>query len=1094
MKYAILVLFVLTTINSFAQERLTIVEGLGTSERNVLKEIDGIQYILTIDYFDSLNVYRIENGGAIYLHGTQLYGLNEELIIMTTDHFLLTESIYGSIAYNFIEGTETLYPYEEGYSRTQWKTENQDKVILRQSSNDYELEVQYLLDLNTNERLDIDDEYVVLDQLSNHLVVRDYIDTENSIYMLLDKQTEQFDTIVTSQFYYGEYAVDEYNFYFLVDSVVHAYRIADKSTEVLYDLGENIRSADIILTSTGVTVEVLYNDGFKKMLTINHELDTKIYDLQKYDEVYSELVGDYWIADGDASLVLLHAETGDTIQFNFLYTKTENIIVLDNRYLILHGSYNVSNNNVSMIDIETLEFSSLIDNSVGGYGEITYLKLEENKYLFNYDVKLGENKTLIEIDLNSKSSKFAEILNSPSNGLSNDSKLYEIGGNVFLISSDIYHVHGDQVVKLNQFEFKDANYRPFKIIDDQIYWVEVTDNRFTINTFGELGYEVVADVEGHVGASPWNWLLVQNYTVTDDYVFYMARGFLENKLYRYNRSDGNIVTIVEDVSSNSSVLYGKDSYVYYGDGSIKVISPDQSIQALPLIPGGWPTDSFYEFKETLFLITEDGLYTVDESDYEEVFQFSGSNFVNFYDLGDLLYITDETDKKYLYDGELFTEIEVDENFSISNISSDYLIVNQSTGVNTTSTQILDATTNTYYELPDSIVNLRIVGLFSNDNKLVLVGTSGSFPFQKVEVYTLDMDFTNFARINIFESSGRGVRANLVTYENEAFLYAGSRFFLMRDNLDFVPIYGLAGDPDNTKVIEQDGYFYFVAFHPDFGRQLYRIQVFSERSSSIELLSKDKLWTQVNVNDEELYSYRVRVSDRLKWLSGNYFNQLEISNEESGDVFTTIDYYVREESGKVWMYTNEEERLIYNFNVDIGDEFSFDQDGENVSLVLENIGSIEDNSGDIRRVFIFESSLDDECQNGDFYWIEGVGSNKGLVLSSLVNSIENPCVNLSCMQVKDAVIYSNSDFATCFVVGVSNLDADEFILYPNPSSGDVFIESSHKIESIRIHDLMGAQVKEVGSSTFSVSELTSGIYLLNIRIESGQEAIKKIVVY
>lgn len=79
-------------------------------------------------------------------------------------------------------------------------------------------------------------------------------------------------------------------------------------------------------------------------------------------------------------------------------------------------------------------------------------------------------------------------------------------------------------------------------------------------------------------------------------------------------------------------------------------------------------------------------------------------------------------------------------------------------------------------------------------------------------------------------------------------------------------------------------------------------------------------------------------------------------------------------------------------------------------------------------------------------------------------------------------------------GVSNLDADEFILYPNPSSGDVFIESSHKIESIRIHDLMGAQVKEVGSSTFSVSELTSGIYLLNIRIESGQEAIKKIVVY
>lgn len=204
----------------------------------------------------------------------------------------------------------------------------------------------------------------------------------------------------------------------------------------------------------------------------------------------------------------------------------------------------------------------------------------------------------------------------------------------------------------------------------------------------------------------------------------------------------------------------------------------------------------------MFLVSEEGLYILSGVDYDEVFQFSQFNFVSFYDFGELLLIVDEWVRKYLYDGELFTEIISDDNYSISNISSDYLIVNQSTDVNTTKTQILDITTDTYYGLLDSILSLRIVGLFSNDNKLVLVGTSGSFLFQKFEVYSLDLDFTNFVTINLFESSGRGVRANLVTCENEAFLYAGSRFFLMRDNLDFVPIDRLAGDPDNTIVIEQ----------------------------------------------------------------------------------------------------------------------------------------------------------------------------------------------------------------------------------------------------------------------------------------------------
>jgi Secretion system C-terminal sorting domain len=95
------------------------------------------------------------------------------------------------------------------------------------------------------------------------------------------------------------------------------------------------------------------------------------------------------------------------------------------------------------------------------------------------------------------------------------------------------------------------------------------------------------------------------------------------------------------------------------------------------------------------------------------------------------------------------------------------------------------------------------------------------------------------------------------------------------------------------------------------------------------------------------------------------------------------------------------------------------------------------------------------------------------------------------------------FTTEFVAALNNLDFDSgsFIIYPNPSNDLVQISlntTSETIDSIVIFDVLGKVVKSVetvnsNQTNIDVSELSSGVYMVEVATDNNLKQVKKLVI-
>ena len=1096
MKNFILLLFSLATvIASQAQERLTDKVGDGTSVRNILRAVDGDNYIVSIDNFDSIHIYLLVDDIPQLQHSTQYYGITGETFLSWSEHFFLTETAYGSVAYNFVTNEETIFDYPEGYSHSSWRHSYKDQVILRRTSQDFDLEEIFLVDLVTSTTIPIDNRYSALDQTENYVLLREYIDAEHSLSILLDKNTFEQDTISDQNFYYQSYALDDDKLVFIENDRVLKYNIDTKIIDSIYDLPDNYRRAKILKGDSQLIVSVTKQDWTKIILLIDDEGITDEYFLSSdFDDVFQRVVDNKIIGD-DNGIVIYDIETNTEKTYNIYPPKLEEVVIIEDRFLIAR-----ENNRMSVIDMENEISYTLFDQDVGGYYEANYFQLDNGKYLIDFDGGEGRQKSLIEFNTETVSAQFSDIIDRPSNGLFYDSKLIEVNGQLFLISDDIYHVSGENAVKLNENETRDAFYRKYKIIDNQLYWIEVASGRFTVNTFdNEIGDVEVANIPGHVGASPWNWLLIDNYTVADQYVYFIDDAFttggpsFSEFLWRFDTVTGEKIQI-EELSFSSKLLSSRKGYVYFSQGGfLHAIDLDGTISNLSVPSNDFIFSEFYDYNDQLLFTGVDGFYKLDGVQATKLLDIPSPGFVSiqFINEGILLY---DNDFSYLYDGESVQEYEFDGSNPVQ-LSEDYYMTSVSTGTNTFINTIHQISTDTEYSLPDSIAGLRIAGLFPHSDRLILVSTSGLMPFQEVLVYSVDQDFTNFDLVNRFESGGRGVRSSLETYQQEAFLYAGSRFFLMNENLEFFSIDNLGGDPSNTVVIERDGYFYFVAFGPDYGRQLYRVQVYSERSASDVLLNPQKEWSHVNLTNDLVESNRIRLSEDVHWIDGAYYYNVEISSTEQGEDFIFSDAYLREDSGTVWKNINGQASLIYNFNLEVGDTLNVELEStQSHHMIVSDIDEVQLENGDIRKRWIFNNASDDECHlDSEFYYIEGVGANRGLIYHHSSSLFDSGCTYLTCMNDNALIVYKSGNFNSCFVTSTSDLTAFDFSIFPNPASTSIFVDSEEQIDLVRITDILGQPIASSRAPEVNVSDIIPGIYIMTVVSENGQSASSRIVI-
>ncbi len=126
---------------------------------------------------------------------------------------------------------------------------------------------------------------------------------------------------------------------------------------------------------------------------------------------------------------------------------------------------------------------------------------------------------------------------------------------------------------------------------------------------------------------------------------------------------------------------------------------------------------------------------------------------------------------------------------------------------------------------------------------------------------------------------------------------------------------------------------------------------------------------------------------------------------------------------------------------------------------------------------------------------------------------NPCVlPLTCVTVDDEVAATNDEppydtwyIAADFIysedctLGISSQEVNLFSIYPNPAQNELFITSKNSSVNlkIKIYNLEGKllSTKDIAFEkqvSIDVSNLTSGIYFLNIEDENGNTTIKKFI--
>jgi hypothetical protein len=202
--------------------------------------------------------------------------------------------------------------------------------------------------------------------------------------------------------------------------------------------------------------------------------------------------------------------------------------------------------------------------------------------------------------------------------------------------------------------------------------------------------------------------------------------------------------------------------------------------------------------------------------------------------------------------------------------------------------------------------------------------------------------------------------------------------------------------------------------------------------------------------------------------------------------------IREEEQKVWYYPKfgNVETKIYDFTLNAGDTVTFLFE----PMVVDSVSYGEIN-GEVRKHIYF--SYPDYSPPVNEYWIEGIGSNRGILQSGTATFIGGWTWFL-CMSENGELIYMNPNYNSCYLLSTEIEEINNSIInvYPNPVKDKIIIKNidNIKIESISIIDFKGQKLLEFdkNKTELEISGISNGIYLLKVNYENGN-IIRRIIV-
>jgi len=874
-----------------SQERISEIITNGTGQRQILKQYNGENYILTIDQFDSLKVYKYEEGESIFLHSRKYIALNDEVNFTTTDQFLLHESTEGSIAYNYITDEELLFPYEDSLNYTYWSQLYKDEVVLRQSSLDFNQKKQMLINLVTGEETLIDNKYTAVGNIEHSLLLRECIPGEDCYMYTYDKEDASLDSLARVRPYTNNNYFDDEIFVYLNDNKVERYNRVTGIRDVIHLENSELIGFRIFGTANHFVMSFRLNNTPYFMVinkaSLNLTTIQKSVSLKNvlYDEPSNKIIfGEY------NDVFIYHINSGTLEEFETWLTFPA-LAVLDNKYLFY--AFDLT---YKLHDLVTGDDHDLgIPYQNGGVNYKSIVKTEDG-YLVNLDYSTEDFEPLWHIDTENKTMSSAmDIVPTMRAGLQRRGYVVKVGDEIIIVEKDIHKVVEDEIVQLNIGNIVESEYEPIKISNGDLYWVENVNTSVILCSIleGER-IEIVTLPQ----TLPLHYFQnTEEYEVTDNYVYFIKGDFfIDKELIRINRETGDEEKILNAAGFGIDDLFSHNNHAYYIDESIYAINDPGEVNSLDINLGFFLFGQYAVFKNEMFYKTDSIVYKIAGNESENVLK-TESDFLNVpYIFGDYLFVQQNPQARYFsytQDGEVWMDLETPDDHSVSFLQNGYIAFMKNVETNRFETTLYHLPTGKTINIPDEFKELRYSFIIEQDENTIALATQGFFPNLKVHVIQLDNDPNEIISIGEFDSSGRGLKSSFDQYENEGFLYSGTRLFLMNEELEFISLSPeVAGDSESVNSVEKDGYFHFIGFHPTLGRQVYRVQVFSERlvetTKDFEVqdvvVSPNPASESIslkNISLIENWNYTLFSFDGKKMKEGRYDQTISVSDLKQG---------------------------------------------------------------------------------------------------------------------------------------------------------------------------------------------------------------------
>lgn len=214
------------------------------------------------------------------------------------------------------------------------------------------------------------------------------------------------------------------------------------------------------------------------------------------------------------------------------------------------------------------------------------------------------------------------------------------------------------------------------------------------------------------------------------------------------------------------------------------------------------------------------------------------------------------------------------------------------------------------------------------------------------------------------------------------------------------------------------------------------------------------------------------------------------------------YYIKTDKGRVslWDEDSLQYHLIYDFTANVGDTVSYyvgpylngNMEPDFVSYRIDSIASVQ-TSGGPKKKFYFHKTGGRDCFNYLYNIVEDIGA--GFYFFQTFCAVDPPeGGGLSCFTNGQFTYPPNSN---CKIpTGLQQVTAEKPKVYPNPSSGNVYIQGLDEEDyAVELWDQFGRQYSlvKVNSKQLDIHAVPAGVYLLKLINQNKTISLKIIKV-